>query len=150
MKNPGTPGFFLAIETMRYWLIKSEPYKYSWEQFMRDGSTFWDGVRNYQARNNLASMEPGDLCLFYHSNEGKEMVGIAKVITSAKPDPTADSDTWVGVDVAPHQPLKNPVSLARIKSEPRLTQIGLLRQGRLSVVELSPEEFDIIVAISEE
>ncbi|MBU6324309.1 MAG: EVE domain-containing protein [Bacteroidetes bacterium] len=135
---------------MRNWLIKSEPYKYSWDQLVQDGSTFWDGVRNYQARNNLASMQIGELCLFYHSNEGKEVVGIARVISTSRPDPTADAETWVGVDVAPYQPLKSPVTLARIKSEPSLAQMGLLRQGRLSVVEVSREEFDIIVAISEE
>lgn len=135
---------------MRYWLIKSEPYKYSWNQLEQDGITFWDGVRNYQARNNLAAMEIGDLCLFYHSNEGKEVVGIARVAGTARPDPTADSDTWVGVDVSPQQKLKNPVTLAQIKAEPSLAQMGLLRQGRLSVVEVSREEFDIIVALSEQ
>ncbi len=135
---------------MRFWLIKSEPYKYSWDQLEKDGIAFWDGVRNYQARNNLAAMQNGDLCLFYHSNEGKEVVGIARVTGTAKPDPTADVATWVGVDVAPHRRLKKPVGLARIKSEPSLAQMGLLRQGRLSVVEVSREEFDIIVALSEQ
>jgi predicted RNA-binding protein with PUA-like domain len=135
---------------MRYWLIKSEPYKYSWNQLEQDGITFWDGVRNYQARNNLAAMEIGDLCLFYHSNEGKEVVGIARVSAAARPDPTADSDTWVGVEVSPYKKLKNPVGLAHIKAEPSLAQMGLLRQGRLSVVEVSREEFDIIVALSEQ
>ncbi len=143
-------GFLYHFTEMRYWLIKSEPYKYSWNQLEQDGSTFWDGVRNYQARNNLASMQIGDLCLFYHSNEGKEVVGIARVISIARPDPTADAESWVGVDVAPHQKLKSAVTLAQIKSEPALSQMGLLRQGRLSVVEVSREEFDIIVALSEE
>lgn len=95
-------------------------------------------------------MQIGEFCLFYHSNEGKEVVGIARVISTSRQDPTADDEAWVGVDVAPHQRLKSPVTLARIKSEPSLSQMGLLRQGRLSVVEVSREEFDIIVALSEE
>ena len=89
-----------------YWLMKSEPFKYPWEQLVRDGSTYWDGVRNYEARNNLAAMKKGDLALFYHSNEGKEVVGIAKVVKEAYPDPTAPGEEWSVVDVAPHKPLK--------------------------------------------
>jgi predicted RNA-binding protein with PUA-like domain len=134
---------------MQYWLIKSEPFKYSWEQFVQDGKTMWDGVRNFQARNNLRAMKKGDLCLFYHSNEGKEVVGIAKVVGTHYPDPTAEEGDWSVVDVAPQATLKRAISLAEIKADKRLTQIGLLRQGRLSVVALNKTEFDIIVALSE-
>ncbi|MFN7301061.1 MAG: EVE domain-containing protein [Bacteroidia bacterium] len=136
---------------MQYWLIKSEPFKYSWDQFVADKRTFWDGVRNYQARNNLMQMAKGDLCIFYHSNEGKEAVGIAKVVKTHYPDPTAADEPgdWVVVDVAPQQKLKRPVTLAEMKADPRLSQMGLIRQSRLSVVALTKTEFDIIVAHSE-
>lgn len=134
---------------MNYWLLKSEPFKYPWSQLVKDKSTFWDGVRNYQARNNLKAMQKGDLCLFYHSNEGKEVVGIAKVIKTAYQDPTTDDTNWVVVDIAPFKKLKKTVTLAQIKAEPRLKQINLLRQIRLSVVDLKPEEFDTILELSE-
>lgn len=134
---------------MNYWLLKSEPFKYPWSQLEKDKSTFWDGVRNYQARNNLKAMQKGDLCLFYHSNEGKEVVGIAKVIKTAYQDPTTDDPNWVVVDIAPFKKLKKTVTLAQIKAEPRLKQINLLRQIRLSVVDLKPEEFDTILELSE-
>ncbi len=136
---------------MQYWLIKSEPFKYSWDQFVADKRTFWDGVRNYQARNNLMQMAKGDLCIFYHSNEGKEAVGIAKVVKPHYPDPTAADEPgdWVVVDVAPQQKLQRPVTLAEMKADPRLSQMGLIRQSRLSVVALTKSEFDIIVAHSE-
>ena len=130
---------------MNYWLVKSEPHKYSWQQFLKDGQTFWDGVRNYQARNNLSAMKTGDLALFYHSNEGMEVVGIAKVIREAYPDPTTDDARWVAVDLIPHHTLKKSVTLVDIKNEPMLAQIGLIRQGRLSVMPLRAEEFDKIV-----
>jgi len=132
---------------MNYWLIKSEPEKYSWEKFNKDGRTFWDGVRNYTARNNLRGMQEGDLVLFYHSNEGKEVVGIAKVVKEWYQDPTTDDANWVVVDLAPVEPLKNPVTLAAIKAEPELKDIQLVRLGRLSVVSLKQEEFDKIVAM---
>lgn len=135
---------------MKHWLIKSEPFKYSWAQFEQDGSTFWDGVRNYQARNNLKDMKVGDLCLFYHSNEGKEVVGIAKVIRSHYPDPTADSEQWVCVDVEPFQPLPRPVSLAEMKSDTRLAQMALIKQSRLSVCPVSRPEFDAILQLANE
>lgn len=134
---------------MNYWLIKSEPFKYSWETFLKEGRTFWDGVRNYQARNNLRSMEEGDLCLFYHSNEGKEVVGIAKVVKTAYQDPTTEDTNWVAVDVVPVQSLKNTVTLQQIKAEPRLSQIGLIKQMRLSVVPIKAAEFDTILEMSE-
>jgi predicted RNA-binding protein with PUA-like domain len=130
---------------MNYWLVKSEPEKYSWEKFNKEGRTFWDGVRNYQARNNLRAMQEGDLVLFYHSNEGKEVVGIAKVAKEAYQDPTTSDPNWVVVDLVPVEPLKNPVSLAQIKAEERLKDIHLVRQGRLSVISLKPEEFDLIL-----
>jgi predicted RNA-binding protein with PUA-like domain len=130
---------------MNHWLVKSEPFKYSWEKFNQDGRTFWDGVRNYQARNNLKAMQEGDLVLFYHSNEGKNVVGIAKVVKEFYQDPTTDDANWVVVDLSPVESLKNPVSLEQIKTEPSLTDISLVRQGRLSVMPLKAEEFDKIL-----
>lgn len=130
---------------MQYWLVKSEPEKYPWEQLVRDGSTFWDGVRNYQARNNLQAMKKGDTVLFYHSQGGKEVVGIAKVAKTAYQDPSTDDPRWVAVDIKPVKALKHPVSLERIKADERLRNIGLLRQSRLSVMPLQPEEFDAII-----
>ena len=120
-----------------YWLMKSEPYKYSWDDLVRDGKTYWDGVRNYEARNNLAAMRVGDLAFYYHSNKGKEIVGIAEIITSSYPDPTADDDAWVVVDIAPVVPFAEPVSLATIKQDPKLSEIQLVRRGRLSVVPIT-------------
>ncbi len=133
---------------MNYWLVKSEPFKYSWDKFEEDGKTFWDGVRNYQARNNLKAMQKGDLVLFYHSNEGMEVVGIAKVVKEAYQDPTTEDERWVVVDLKPYKKLKNPVSLATMKGIPELAQIGLIRQGRLSVMPLKAEEFDKILELS--
>ena len=123
------------------WLMKSEPNKYSWDQFVKDGSTYWDGVRNYEARNNLASMKPGDLVLYYHSNIGKEIVGVARVTSEAYSDPTTKDDRWVVVDVEPVVPFKRPVTLAEIKADPALPDIALVRRGRLSVVSLTQAEF---------
>lgn len=129
----------------KHWLVKSEPFKYSWEKFNEDGRTFWDGVRNYQARNNLREMQEGDLVLFYHSNEGKHVVGVAKVVKEAYQDPTTDDTNWVVVDLVPVEPLKNPVTLEQIKAEESLRDISLVRQGRLSVMPLKAEEFDKIL-----
>lgn len=134
---------------MAYWLIKSEPFKYAWAQFEKDGSTFWDGVRNYAARNNLRSMKKGDLAFFYHSNEGLEIVGIAKVIKEAYQDPTTEETAWVAVDFKPHKKLKKPVSLAQIKSIPSLSQMALIRLGRLSVQPVTDAEWDIVMKLSE-
>jgi predicted RNA-binding protein with PUA-like domain len=131
-------------------LIKSEPFKYSWDQFVADGSTFWDGVRNYAARNNLRSMKKGDLAFFYHSNEGLEIVGIAKVIKESYQDPTTDETAWLVVDFKPHKKLKNTVTLAEIKATPSLSNMALIRLGRLSVQPVLEEEWEIIMAISEE
>ncbi|OYZ33270.1 MAG: ubiquinol-cytochrome C reductase [Sphingobacteriales bacterium 16-39-50] len=130
---------------MNYWLVKSEPFKYSWEKFNKDSRTFWDGVRNYQARNNLREMRVGDLVLFYHSNEGKAVVGIARVVKESYQDPTTDDKNWVVVDLEPVESLKNPVTLEIIKADPRLQNISLVKQGRLSVMSLKVEEFDRIV-----
>src|SRR3990172_11832716 len=105
---------------MKYWLVKSEPFKYSWEMSLKDGSTYWDGVRNYQARNNLKNMKNGDLVLFYHSNEGLEVVGIAKVIKEAYQDPTTNDQRWVVVDLKPVETLKKPVPLDEIKKRQTL------------------------------
>jgi len=132
---------------MQYWLVKSEPFKYSWEKFNQDGRTFWDGVRNYQARNNLKEMKEGDLVLFYHSNEGKAVVGIAKVVKEFYQDPTTDDANWVVVDLSPVEALKTPVTLEQIKADDRLKDISLVRQGRLSVMGLKAEEFDRIVEL---
>ena len=133
---------------MQYWLVKSEPVKYSWEKFNKDGRTFWDGVRNYQARNNLREMNEGDLVLFYHSNEGKNVVGIAKVVKEAYQDPTTDDKNWVVVDLVPFQTLKNPVTLEQIKAEESLKDISLVKQGRLSVMPLKATEFDKILEMA--
>ncbi|MFZ4101970.1 MAG: EVE domain-containing protein [Sphingobacterium thalpophilum] len=132
---------------MNYWLVKSEPFKYSWEKFNEDGRTFWDGVRNYQARNNLREMREGDLVLFYHSNEGKAVVGIAKVVKESYQDPTTDDTNWLVVDLEPVESLKNPVTLEAIKADARLQNIGLVKQGRLSVMGMKVEEFDRIVEL---
>ena len=133
---------------MNHWLVKSEPHKYSWEKFNQDGLTFWDGVRNYQARNNLREMKKGDLVLFYHSNEGKEVVGIAKVAKESYQDPTTTDPNWIVVDLVPVESLKKPVTLAQIKAEPSLKDIHLVRQGRLSVISLKNEEFDKILEMA--
>lgn len=130
---------------MNYWLVKSEPFKYSWEKFNQDGRTFWDGVRNYQARNNLKAMKEGDLVLFYHSNEGKNVVGIAKVVKESYQDPTTSDANWVVVDLVPVETLSKPVTLAQIKAEESLKDISLIKQGRLSVMPLKATEFDKIL-----
>lgn len=129
----------------KHWLVKSEPFKYSWEKFNEEGRTFWDGVRNYQARNNLRDMKEGDLVLWYHSNEGKNVVGIAKVVKESYQDPTTDDKNWVVVDLVPVQALDKPVSLEQIKAEESLKDISLVRQGRLSVMPLKATEFDKIL-----
>lgn len=134
---------------MNYWLIKSEPFKYSWEQFEKDGQTFWDGVRNYAARNNLRSMKKGDLAFWYHSNEGMEIVGIAKVVKEAYQDPTTDDEAWVVVDFKPHKKLKTPVGLAQIKADKRLANMDLVRLGRLSVGAVREEEWKIILEMAD-
>ena len=130
---------------MNYWLVKSEPFKYSWDDLVEDGWTYWDGVRNYQARNNLKAMKKGDLVLYYHSNEGKEVVGVAKVIKEFYQDPTTDDDRWVVVDVEPVEKLHNSVTLAEIKQKASLKDISLITQSRLSVMPVTKKHFDTIL-----
>ena len=132
---------------MNYWLVKSEPFKYSWDQFVKDKKTVWDGVRNYQARNNLQAMKTGDLVLFYHSNEGMCVVGIAKVMKEAYNDPTTDDLRWFVVDLSPVEALKKPVTLEQIKADEQLANIALIRQSRLSVMPLISNEFDRILEL---
>ena len=134
---------------MNYWLVKSEPFKYSWEQFEKDKQTFWDGVRNYAARNNLRTMKKGDLVLWYHSNEGMEIVGIAKVSKESYQDPTTEETAWVVVDLKPFKKLKKPVSLLQVKSDKRLANMDLVRLGRLSVQTVKEDEWNIILELSE-
>ncbi len=130
---------------MNYWLVKSEPFKYSWDQFVKDKKTFWDGVRNYQARNNLKAMKKGDQVLFYHSNEGLAVVGIAEVAKEHYQDPTTPDPNWVVVDLKPVKKLKVPVTLAEMKAEKRLADLSLIRQGRLSVCDVTKDQFDVIL-----
>jgi predicted RNA-binding protein with PUA-like domain len=130
---------------MNYWLVKQEPSKYSWEQFVQDKETYWDGVRNYQARNNLKEMKKNDKVLFYHSVVGKEVMGIARVTKEAYPDPTTDDDRWVVVDLKPIVTMKQTVTLEDIKSHPELQSIALVKQSRLSVSPLTEKEFKIIM-----
>jgi predicted RNA-binding protein with PUA-like domain len=133
---------------MRYWLLKSEPSVYSWDQLVADGRTHWNGVRNYQAANNLKAMKIGDRGFYYHSNEGLEIVGIVEIVKEAYPDPSDESGRFVMVDVKPLQPVKTPVTLAAIKAEPKLAEFGLVRQGRLSVVPVSAEEWKFITKLA--
>ncbi len=133
---------------MNYWLVKSEPFKYSWDHFVAEKTAIWDGVRNYAARNNLAAMKIGDLVLFYHSNEGKEVVGLAKVSKEHYPDPTTDDPRWVVVELVPVEKFPETVTLEQIKGDERLQHIPLVTQSRLSVQPLGKAEFDIIVGLA--
>ncbi len=135
---------------MNYWILKSEPFKYSWEQLLKDKKTFWDGVRNYQARNNLKAMQVKDVAFFYHSNEGLCIVGIVEIIKTAYQDPTTDDERWVVVDIKPIKTLKKPVSLAEMKLQPGLENLGLIRQGRLSVSAVSEQEYKTIMKMAGE
>ncbi len=135
---------------MKYWLIKSEPFKYSWEQMLADGETYWDGVRNYSARLNLRAMKTGDKCLFYHSNKGLEIVGIVEVSKEAYQDPTTDDDRWVAVDVKVVETLDNPVTLTHIKAETILQEMDLVKLSRLSVGKVGKKEFDYIMKLSKQ
>ena len=132
-----------------FWLVKQEPETYSWSDFVSDGGTDWTGVRNYQARNNLREMKTGERVLFYHSGKDKSVVGLAEVVKSAYPDPTADDEQWVAVDLKPIKALKNPVPLAAIRYDKRLSQLPLIRQSQLSVMALTKDEFDTLVATGE-
>jgi len=135
---------------MANWLVKSEPFKYSWDQFVKDKTTFWDGVRNYGARNNLRSMKKGDEVFFYHSNEGVEIVGIAKVVKESYQDPTTEEAAWLVVDLKPVRKLTKSVTLAIIKNDVRLADMDLVRLGRLSVQTVKQHEWDIILELAGE
>ena len=135
---------------MNYWLVKSEPEEYGFQDLLDEKIGRWDGVRNYQARNNLRAMQSGDEVLFYHSRQGLEIVGIAKVVKEAYPDPTAEKGDWSAVDMAPVRWLKHSVSLKAIKAEPELGEMGLVRNPRLSVMPISEEQFQIIMKMAGE
>ena len=130
---------------MQYWLVKQEPSKYSWDDFVKDKETYWDGVRNYQARNNLNAMKKGDRVLFYHSVVGKEIMGIARVTRESYPDPTSTDPAWIVVDLKTVKPMKVPVTLEQIKAHDRLQEIPLIKQSRLSVMPLTETEYNIIL-----
>jgi predicted RNA-binding protein with PUA-like domain len=130
-----------------FWIVKQEPTQYSWQQFEKDGGTYWDGVRNYQARNNLKTMKKEDMILFYHSVIGKEIVGIAKVTREAYPDPTTNDERWVVVDIIPIKPFKIPVTLEDIKDHKELSEIALIKQSRLSVMPLTKKEFQFLLKL---
>jgi predicted RNA-binding protein with PUA-like domain len=134
---------------MAHWLLKSEPFKYSWEMMVRDGRTHWDGVRNHQAALNLKAMRVGDQAFFYHSNEGKEIVGIVEIVREAYPDPSDAAARFVMVDVAPIRVVKHFVTLAAMKAEPELSELALIRQSRLSVVPVSELHWKKILQMSE-
>jgi predicted RNA-binding protein with PUA-like domain len=144
------PADIEIILFMAYWLIKSEPFKYSWDQFVADKVTFWDGVRNYGARNNLKSMKKGDLAFFYHSNEGLEIVGIAEVEKEFYQDPTTEDNAWVVVDFKPYKKLNKTVKLSEVKATPALEKMALIRLGRLSVQPVLEEEWEIIMDMADE
>ncbi|HRK27103.1 MAG TPA: EVE domain-containing protein [Chitinophagales bacterium] len=134
---------------MNYWLIKSDPETYGWNEFVAKGTDMWEGVRNYQARNNLMAMKVGDLALFYHSVINPAVVGIARVVKEHYPDTTTPDTRWVVVDFTVERPLKNAVTLKQIKETPTLANIGLIKQSRLSVMPLTPNEFNAIVQMAE-
>jgi predicted RNA-binding protein with PUA-like domain len=133
---------------MKYWLAKTEPYEFSWEDMLTANHACWDGIRNYQARNYLRDMKKGDLVFIYHSNQGLEIVGTAEVITESYSDPKADDPKWLAVDLKPLKALLKPVSLKAIKSEPELSEIALLKQSRLSIVPIKKEEYERIMEMS--
>jgi predicted RNA-binding protein with PUA-like domain len=132
---------------MNHWLVKTEPSTYSWEDLIRDKKTGWDGVRNYQARNNLKAMKKGDLVFFYHSMDDKAIVGIGKITKENYPDPK--DNEWVAVEIAPVRKLKKPVTLAQIKADKRFTNMALVKSSRLSVQPVKADEFDLVIALSE-
>ena len=134
---------------MRHWLLKSEPFKYSWDQLVRDGRTHWDGVRNHQAANNLRAMKKGDTAFFYHSNEGLAIVGIAEIVKEFYPDPADASGRFGMVDIRPLRPTPRPVTLQEIKADPRLANFALVRQSRLSVVPVTDDEWTMLCHMAE-
>ena len=132
---------------MALWLMKSEPFKYSWDDLIKDGRTHWNGVRNHQAALYLKAMAVGDEVFFYHSNEGLAVVGIARVVKTAYPDPSDEKGRFVMVDIAPVRALETPVTLAAMKAEPRLTGMAMFRQFRLSVCPIADEEWDVVLGM---
>lgn len=130
-----------------YWMVKQEPETYSWDDFVRDEQTDWTGVRNYQARNNLRAMKAGDRVLFYHSGKEKAVVGVAEVVKTAYPDPTAKDPQWVAVDLKPVKALAKPIPLPAIRYDKRLSGLPLIRQSQLSVMPLTKDEFDVLLAM---
>jgi predicted RNA-binding protein with PUA-like domain len=134
---------------MNYWLVKSEPFKYSWNDFVKEGKSVWDGVRNYQARNNMKAMKKGDWVFFYHSNEGMEVVGLAEVHKEFYQDPTTEDPRWVVVELIPKQKLDKTVSLKMMKADERLQNLALIKQSRLSVTPVDKAEFDIILSLAQ-
>lgn len=134
---------------MHYWLIKSEPYKWSWDDQVKKGVEHWDGVRNYQASNNMKAMALGDLAFFYHSNEGKEIVGIVEVVSGYYPDHTDEKGRFGMVDFKAVKPVNKPVTLAQIKADPKLADMALLKQMRLSVAPVRKNEWDYIMKLAE-
>ncbi len=133
---------------MAYWLLKTEPSAYSFEDLVHDGQTYWDGVRNYQARNNMKAMKKGDLCAIYHSMGPKAAVGIARVVRTAYQDPETDDERWVAVDLAVEKRLKRPVGLAEMKDHPVLSSMALVKQSRLSVCPVTSEQWKALIAVS--
>jgi predicted RNA-binding protein with PUA-like domain len=134
---------------MANWLMKSEPFKYSWDDLVAEGEGTWDGVRNYQARNNLAAMQVGDEAFFYHSREGLEIVGICTISVAGITDPTDETGKWAAVKITPKEKLAHPVTLVAIKAEPQLAEMQLLRQSRLSVCAIAPAEWQIICEMAQ-
>lgn len=132
----------------QYWLVKQEPTAYAWEAFLRDGKTNWDGVRNFQARNNLRLMKAGDLVLYYHSVAGKEIVGVARVTREHFPDTTAENGDWTAVELSPHVSLASPLGLDTIKGDPLLSEMALIKQSRLSVMPVTPEQFKRVLEMT--
>lgn len=135
---------------MAYWLVKSEPSAYSWDALVKDGQTCWSGVRNYAARLHLKNMKKGDEVFFYHSNEGTDIVGIAKVVKEQYHDPTTNDDRWVAVDLKPHKKLKKSVTLETIKKDKRLASMALVRIGRLSVQPVTDKEWSVVMELASE
>jgi len=148
-------SFFLLyirkkINDMAYWLVKSEPEVYSWDQLVKDKQTVWDGVRNYAARINLRGMKKGDKVLYYHSTGATEIVGIARVVKEAYQDPTTEDDAWVAVDIKAERKLKQPVMLSQVKADKRLVNMDLVRLGRLSVQTVKDDEWEIVMGLAGE
>ena len=134
---------------MNYWLVKTEPETFSWDDLVRDKKTVWDGVRNFQARSNLKAMKPGDVVFIYHTGDEKSVIGLAKIVKEAYPDPTATEGDWSGVDLVPMKPLKKPVALEVIKADNALKEILLIRNSRLSVMSLTEAQFNRILELGE-